>query len=177
MSTEYEKEMFDFFTQPANFETMLKVADQSESIKKELVTQFWEGVRIEIESVLSKSDTDWQVNFSDNWDARYNKLWIYKDEWRKGQEYPMASVAFEHILSGDHPYVGIHIGYDCDRIDGTQLKEDFKTKELLAKYKTDRNNYWAVWKHTKIDLWENESMIKLLPENRKTTIKNTVGEA
>ncbi len=174
MKNRYEEEIFQFFTQPENFETMLKVADQAETVCKRLIQQFWAEVEAGLKEALSNAGNDWRVCFSDNWEYRWNKLWVYRQEWCQVENYPVISVAFEDIQPRRQPYLGVHIGFDNKAFDGVNIKKDIVNLRALKEYKTDSNNYWAVWKNLPFQLEGYESLVRLLPENRKQTSQNVL---
>ena len=177
MKSDYEEKTFEFFTQRENFETMLKVASQAEGVCKRLIYDFWAQLAESLTKVLGDRDEDWRVGFSDNWDYRWNKLWMYQEEWCKEENYPVVSIAFEELQPNRHPYLGLHIGYDHKKFNGSNIKKDLLDIETLKEYQTDSNNYWAVWKHLPFGLSGLDSLVQLLPENKMQTSQNVVNEA
>lgn len=180
MSTKsYEDQMFDFFTQPENFETMLKVVGQVDAIKVRLVQEFWYEVMSELRNKLGSG---WIVRFSDNWQFKYNKVLIYSQGWHQDPNYPLplSCIGFENIRQDNQPILGIFIGFGSHILNGDQLKSEFLNSDIykknLIEFKTDGNNHWAFWKHMPLKFYEADSLGKILPENRKVEIDNFVAE-
>lgn len=169
MSTEYEEEIYNYFIEPSNFETMLKVANHSETVCTRLVQEFWTELKGKLEQTVKGVEGDWRVKFSDKWNYRWNRLWIYKEEWCVEGSLPIISVAFEDLQPKRSPYIGVHIRYDNKNFDVRGMKKAIIELEGAKEYDTDSNNYWAIWKHLSFKLTGFDSLVQLLHENRKET--------
>ena len=177
MTDPYEEELFKFFTQPENFDTMLKVAAQAQGIKLQLVHRFWDLTKEKIATKLAEMPQDYQVAYSGDWNQRYNKLWVYHPEWHRGEPYPIMSVAFENIHVESHPYVGVHLHYDNKVFDMDALKQTIKEYVTLKSYKIDNNRYWSVWRLLNLNFSQPDSLKRLLPGQVDSTVEETSEEA
>lgn len=169
MISDYEKEVYQFFTKPDNFETMLKVADHASEVTKKLIEDFWTELKEKIASTLKEEDNDWIVGFSDNMSYRWNKLWVYKRSWCGEESLPVISVGFEELQPKRLPYIGVHIWNDSKKYNSTVIKENVIALDEEENYDTDSNKYWAIWKTLSFNLWDIDSLKQLLPENREET--------
>ncbi len=177
MKSEYEEKMYEFYTQTENFETMLHVTEQAKWVTEQLVRDFWKDVHHVLQETLQKRDDNLRVEFSNNgdWKVRWIKLWVYRKEWCLTGQEPLVSITAEALQPNDYPYIGIHINRDSSLINGDTIKAQIKILEELKSYKSDSNNYWAVWKYMGIKHY-GQDLTLLLPENRKTSIGNVVSE-
>lgn len=178
MKSEYETKMYEFYTKNENFETMLHVAEQAEWVSQQVIRSFWEDVKQELNATMQEKDKEWIVSFSNygDWNTRWLKLQVYRQEWYLSDEYPIVSIAAEDLHLNRNPYVGVTVNNDSKSIDGAGLKSAIKDLEVLKDYQSDSNAYWARWKHFDFRHYGFDSLTQLLPENRETTISNVVSE-
>jgi hypothetical protein len=176
MKTQYEEERYRFFTEPENFKTMLDVVAHSEEVVKRLIQEFWLALEQQLHTDTESHGTAWLVGFSDAFDYRWNKLWIYQKAWCGEGTQPLVSIAFEDLQIYRHPYVGVHLLSDNKAYDCSTIKTALLNIEGAKAYKTDSNAYWALWKFLPFNLDYTQPMIRLLPENREVLIKELISE-
>jgi len=175
MKSEYEEEVYTYFTQPKNFKTMLKVAEHSGKVTKRLIESFWSELEAKLRDKLQPLNTGWTVEISNTWDYKWIKLRAFKESWKLNSQRPEVAFAFECIRKGDHPYVGINIHRDSTNIDVQKMRSLIIDLEELKSYETDANQSWARWKFLSFIL-DKEDLCLLLPSNREETLNSLAEE-
>jgi hypothetical protein len=176
MKSQYEKEIYQYFTQPENFETMVSVVSHSEKVFDTLIRDFWDDLKHALEAAFQKKPEDWVVEYSGKFESRYCKLWAYREAWVRIDNYPLVSVAFEDFHYGEYPFLGIHLNIDQNLYDPVFLKKEIKALPNLP-LDDSNNSYWVGRRYFPFNLTQHKNLVKILPAHSNTTIDNLVAEA
>ncbi|MEQ8684225.1 MAG: hypothetical protein RIE86_02975 [Imperialibacter sp.] len=177
MKSEYEKEVYKFFTQPDNFDTMVKVASHADEVAQQLIKEFWEELEKLLKIRVHTKGSDWFVGYSAKYKERYCKLQIYHRDWLDDASSPVITVAFEDLHFGEYPFVGISVKHDNEYYDTEAIRYDIRQLKTLSLYEEDSSLWWAKSKYLTHDFSRRENLSQILPGNREVNLENAVEEA
>ena len=176
MKSQYEEEIYQFFTKPENFETMVAVAAHTDTVTNRIIREFWDSLKNDLEKVFSGKEGNWVVAYSGNFNERYCKLWVYCAAWLRTPNYPLISVAFEDFHYGEHPFIGIHLNIEQEVYDSGFLKEKIGALPNLS-LENSNNAYWICRRYFPFNFTQYKNLVGMLPDRRKAIIDNMVTEA
>ncbi|MGB3780348.1 MAG: hypothetical protein WA960_18435 [Tunicatimonas sp.] len=176
MKNDYEDEVYQFFTRPDNFETMVAVAAHTDTVTNRIIREFWDSLKLRLDETFRRKGEGWQVGYSGNFTERYCKLWVYRAAWLTTPNYPLVSVAFEDLHYGEYPFVGIHLNIDQEVYDPGLLKERIGTPPNLS-LENSNNAYWIGRRYFPFNFTQQKNLVEILPDCRVAIIDNLVTEA
>ncbi len=105
---EYEQEMYKFLSERNNFENMLLVLENFEMVKRQLLEEFWYGVKEKVEAGMGVKSGEWKLAMNE-----YTNPWwtmtLTKVKWphTKGAGWDVA-INWGHMNQDPHFGVWIH---------------------------------------------------------------------
>jgi hypothetical protein len=161
----YEKEMYLFLSRPDNFRNMLRVMDQYEMVRKELIREFWLEVKKQLKEKIEGSD--WLI--VDNWHPEFHGNWgffLTKPTWKIG-EHIILALCWEGL--GGHPSFGTFIN-QAQKIAGySEIYNSTRGLSASEGFKKDRNEWWPFWQWGPTNLDDRNQLERILPDNREGT--------
>jgi hypothetical protein len=170
-SPSYEDEVFKFFTQPENFETMLRVNEHADSVFKGIIQDFWDALRKQISEELK--DSSWQIDQADILSSSESKLRIYQKSWclSDNNTAPTIAVAFGGLEASESLFVGITIDENSITHSAEELKREIRKLDEVKEFISNDFLGWACWKYLESKAMPKDLM-SLLPENRSELVKD-----
>jgi hypothetical protein len=152
--TTYDKEVFNYLTQPANYRAAKEIAEQMGRIDQELKQEFWEKVTDKI--IQSISHTDWEVDLS------------YSDEWLSIHRVGWQGLGINCDQLSGIPDLGINASNDIfNRTAVNSILEPLILAEGKSRKPTDG---WPYYNKLGPDFYQSSSLESILPDNREDTI-------
>jgi hypothetical protein len=152
--TIYDKEVFNYLTQPANYRAAKEIAEQMGRIDQELKQEFWEKVADKI--LQSISPTGWTVELS------------YSDEWLSVHRVEWQNLGINCDQLSGVPDLGIHAPNDVfNRATVNTLLEPLISAEGKSRKPTDG---WPYYNKLGPDFYQSSSLESILPDNREDII-------
>lgn len=175
----YEEAVFEFFTKPENFETMIRVNEHADRVMKKVIEDFWEALRKSLQQKFKSKEEDWVVTYSGDFEERYCKLWIYRDSWlnRNHRSRPIMAVAFENLHLGEKPFLGITPDADSKLYRPESLKSVIQSLPETENYTKNSNKWWACWVYFSLNFGQTSNLVNILPDNRENYITEFTEEA
>jgi hypothetical protein len=180
-SPSYEDEVFKFFTQPENFETMLRVNEHADSVFKRITKDFLDTLKQNISEKLEGQSKGWVVEYSGKFENIYCKLWLYRRDWKSSRLNnirPFFAVAFENLHLGEELFLGITYDKKADNNNSELLKRQIPDIKELANYnRTPSNDWWLCQMHPSNNFKSVKNLGFALPSNRADYIEELTLEA
>jgi len=165
----YETEMYKFLTQEENFRNMLRIMDQFDSIRRQLIRDFWQGVKSELEKKCE--GTEWKVRYNSH--SPFSKYWglqLHHQNW-----------VYEGKLSlclGWEPLHG-HSGYGTWINLKSQFSRPNELREALRSHSIAKNfptnyDWWPFLTQGPIDFSNQHHMIRIIPNHRGSHVQEHV---
>jgi hypothetical protein len=157
---QYEQELYNFLIQENNFNTMVKIMDQYQMVKENLLHDFWNKVSEKIYTLLSTRKGDWQVLNPNNKERSDAKLILYKAHWKGNESHPFVGVAWEKLFG--NPYYGVWVNMDSNKINFDLV--DTKIQSIRKDYNYRRDHtWWPLWQFGGLNFSNNSELNKILP--------------
>lgn len=175
----YEDAVFEFFTRPENFETMIRVNEHADRVMKQIVKDFWEALREQLQEGFRHKDKDWVIKYSGDFEERYCKLWIYRESWltRNDRSRPIMAIAFENLHLGEKPFLGITPDAVSKLYKSDSLRSDIQSLPEIDNYTKNSNKWWACWVYFSLNFGQTSNLSNILPDNRDNYITELTEEA
>ncbi len=178
-SNKYENAVFAFFTEPENFETMIRVNEHADFVMKKVILDFWGRVKDSVSNKLISKHEDWVITFAGNLEGSDGKMWAYRKSWFPTDiiDRPDIAVAFGNLYLKEKAYIGITINEQTTLYNKKNLIEGILALKGLNDYEHEIDEWWVCWKYFEIHGKNPESLISILPANREAKIVNLTDEA
>jgi len=164
----YDNKLYAFLTKKENFEPYSEMVNHFETIKYRLLTEFWGEVYKGL-----RAPGRWKIFKDDIIPDRWAKVGFYQEQYSTPEGDIMA-IAFEH-LDRDVLY-GLWFARDI-----LDSPFDFKAvceyvKQQLKDWTAGSGGwYYAARRDTGDDFSKPEHLLRILPENRSTVVKEYAG--
>ncbi len=173
----FDLAIFEFLTEPDNFNQSLKVQEHFVMVRNNLLSQFWGLVKEKLEDMsgdekLKEMSGDekrkWHVKQNRDLDARWSSLWLVKEKWRKeinGERMPLA-ISWESLTQDIH--YGVWIKRESKVWDIDRMRKIGNEIAVKHKMDTDSGN-WPVKYYHKYNFNSNQNLRHILPTSRDET--------
>jgi hypothetical protein len=168
----YEKEIYNYFTEESNFRKMVKVAQHAGEIKKLLLTEFWNALITNINNRLTVSYNDWQVSPYGDTTVSWGKILIHKRAHtdRGEDNLPIIAVGLQRVLDNQYAFYGVFLNNKTNKYDVEALVNYIRDIQVLKGWQKDNDSWWPRWNTTDLDFREEEGYVKILPQNRDVSL-------
>lgn len=165
----FDREIFDFLTEPEHFNQMLKVQKHFWMVRHNLLEEFWKLVLVKVQEKIGDQSEKWHAKRNYKVDARWSSLWLVKEDWRKdvkGESMPLA-ISWESLCQDVH--YGVWIKNDSKVWDPVRMREQGFKIAKQHKMDTDKH-YWPVKYYPKeYDFNHHQNLKHILPTVREET--------
>jgi len=170
IENQYEREVFEFLSNPENFERCLSLASHLDMVKTLLLKEFKVSIIEEVEKRLDKKL--YSIRFSN-----IGNIEIFKNSWCNQKNEP--SIVYTYFFS-NHPYLGIkHCGSESSISFDEAIKYREKFIALTEGYSVNSDEgIYIIWKRNTPDLkiGSDSSYIQILPVNREQIIAQFIDD-
>jgi len=170
MSKTYEEELYSFFTNPVNFDTMVKVAAHLDDISKTIIKDFWNDLKTQLEEKAKEKGAVWKVGYSGKFEDRWTKLWIYHRDWLDGNR-PIVAVAYEALNYGERPFVGVFVDLENGKYKPDAIRTSIRGIRKLKELEHDDDLWWAKWEFLPFEFTSRQQLAEILPGKRQTVVE------
>lgn len=169
----YEEEIFKFFTHEDNFRNMCSVASHYESVKKQLLIEFWNLVRKEIDERIEREKLPWLLKTTspDIFNDR-TKIMLYKTDYPFENNLPVVAIAVERLATRNWPFLGLWVNSDAQKFDLAGMRGLAVMHNEKIKYIADGDSWWPIWENVGINFAQDEEFVRILPGNRDLLAKS-----
>ncbi len=170
----YEQEIYQYFTNEANFMNMAKIANHALTIKQTLLKEFW----IAIEDTILRNPlvTNGQWSLDSYGDVSYNwgKILIHKSihEERGADNLPIIAVGIQRIVDGQYPFYGVFLNNKTNVFDVESIFKYVRDIPYLKDFAEDGDKWWPKWNPTGLNFRNDEDFLKILPNNRSIAVES-----
>ncbi len=166
----YETEMYKFLTQEENFRNMLRIMDQFDSIRKQLIRDFWQEVKKELEEKCE--GTEWKVQYNSH--SPFSNYWglqLFRNNWTYNDRLALC-IGCEPL----HQYCnyGVWIQQNSGIPKKDELRKALRSHEIAKQFKQDKGQWWPFWQQGPIDFSNQHHLIRLIPSNRESHVMDYV---
>ncbi len=172
MTADANKVEYEFFSEEANFITMLDVSSKVKKIRDRVIKEFWN----ELEEEMTKTFPKWVVEFSDHKSDHPKKmLRMYKSEWAIPESNPKLAIGIQGLNFGDKPFIGVckHAALSNDIFVGNPITDNAVQK--LENYGEKRSgDWWFSIKWMGYELSTDSNLVSILPKNRPQIISGII---
>lgn len=170
----FDRAIFEFLTEPENFEQALKVQDHFGMVRNNLLAEFWNLVLEKLKEKSGKEPGKWHAKRNLDLHARWSSLWLVKEKWRKvvnGESMPLA-ISWESLTKDIH--YGVWIKNDSKVWDSDRMRKVGKKIAMKHKMESD-NHYWPVKFPHAYNFNSNKNLRHILPSSRDETVEEFAG--
>jgi hypothetical protein len=167
----YEKELYDFLTQPENFKGMMLAAAQAEMVKRNLLREFWNEFEQAMISKLQSQST-WKVIIVNksahpiDW-----KMRIFKTNWNPQK---LFEVCWGYEIENGKLFYGLINNQDQARHPIIREKLDAEPGDWKSELSGRPTAWYPAWNWEGLQLTTNEAYEQLLPNARIARIEDNV---
>jgi hypothetical protein len=175
---EYEQEMYKFLSERNNFENMLLVLDNFDMVKRNLLEEFWYGVKAKVEVGMDVKSGDWKLSMNE-----YTNPWwtmtLTKIKWphTKGAGWDVA-INWGHMNQDPHFGVWIHNDTRTLKLSSAHLEIKELAPVLNGKQQTvqfftqDALPWWPLVYQSEHNFAEKSALLAILPSEREPLIEH-----
>jgi hypothetical protein len=176
MTNPHKDKIYEFFSTPENFETMVKVSKRVDEVSHRVIQEFWDEVIKELKKTFREKDSDWVVNFSDVYKAQYCKVQLYRKSWVYNDK-RVIGFAIQSIHYGDQPFIGTVIDANCKAFDVENIQNETNKIEHPSLYKLKpKGPWWSKTRSLPFGFGQYEDLQHILPSNRDNALATVVNE-
>lgn len=165
MKDKYNEAVYDFFTEPHNFRTMVEVASHRDELSKKIILEFWNDVKALVEAKYPKNQ-GWKVAFN----KPYTEFWVYNKSWGENGDEAVVSIGIDDIQYGGKPNVGIFVDNTKFFFDCKQIAVSLRKISELDKYEDEDDSIWIKWQFLPFDFTEHKNLVEILPSTKQPAL-------
>lgn len=169
MKDKYNEAVYDFFTEPDNFRTMVDVASHRDGLTKKIIQDFWSDVKTLIEVKLPKG-RGWKVEF----EKPYEDFWIYNKSWGGIGDDAVVSIGIDDISYGGKPNVAILVDNYNTLFNFKKIARSLRDIPELDKYDDINDPMWIKWQFLPFDFAEHKNLVEILPATKQPALDKVV---
>lgn len=173
----FEQTLFNFYIEPENFKTAVEVDKYLPVVKRQLLVEFWIEVRNEIEELIRKAGSDWNLYMSEDIFAGYSKISLDNKLWYEDCE-PVSPFQFRWSNLTTQPIWGIHNNLNSKKWDIKAMHNRIQKLPETSSYNI-KHDWWALGSSHTINFNNYKDVELILPANRSklvTEFSNTLFE-
>lgn len=145
---------------------MLKVIEHQDMIRENLILDFWDLVRQELDNLNETRNNKWQIEMDEDYLDKDSSLYLIKDTWKIGKEDLIFSVEWGGL--SNKFFYGVWINVDLHETWKTEkIKTTLKTKSKKMGFNSDKYypmyNYYGNYNFNDFD-----DLVHILPDKRET---------
>lgn len=167
----YQNTLFNFFISEDNFSIACDVVEHFNTLKKELVQQFWTVVAEKLELRMS-DQPGWKIYIAKDFFLPNAMISVYKDQFCTAKDVADISISISNLAADS--YYGIYANMQ-------RKDEGFKTVKLHLTHLKQRDwrsdgadSWWPIWQSTRINLNNLDDVRKLHPSQRDEMVDGMV---
>lgn len=169
----YDQEIFKFFVQEDNFRNMCSVASHYDSVKKQLLIEFWKLVRSEMAERIEKEKLLWIIRItSEDISNDRTKIMLCKADYPFENNLPIVAIAIERLAVRNWPFFGLWVNNDTPKYDLEGMRHLAAMHNEKVKFVADGDDWWPIWQNIGVDFAQDEEFVRILPENRLLLAKS-----
>jgi len=163
----YEKQMYDFYTEPENFKTALEVSNYLPAIRKQVLVEFWDEVKTAVSGLITERIPNYMVKIdpADDIFYQFSQIGVFNPSIYPNQPGEVPFWACFQELSG-RLYFGIWIEANNQNWKIGEIKRKLSVLPFVQKFPS-KNDWWVGIKSMDYLFSDLKTIEIILPVNRQ----------
>lgn len=161
MVASYDKKIYEFITQPDNWQVAREVYEKMDYVKGQLVEEFWAEVKKAIKYRVDLKE--WKIGMSEDIYENYSKLRISHISWNN-----LFDIAFQELE--DVTFLGVYRDFESKKVPDDLHQQIGMNLKTVDNRLINPDDWWTGYFFTGDNFSQLSSLDKILPSNRKSYI-------